>query len=172
MVDITSGEKKLLNRKFAAVAIAAGIMVGTSGCNFMSPIATMEVYTPGDGTSTDFGDIAARHIFILVTPTGQTALFGSFINQGTTSTTFEYEIAGQTFSQNIQPGEKLDIGFNGKNALPITGLNQIAGSLADVTFRSGGVVVKDTIPLLDATFPEYAPLVNSIGVIAPTEAPN
>jgi len=33
------------------------------------------------------------------------------------------------------------------------------------------VSVKDTIPLLDATFSQYAPLVNSLVVIAPTEAP-
>lgn len=151
--------------------MAAGIMFGTSACNFMSPIATMEVYTPGDGTSTDFGDIAARHIFILVSPTGQNGLFGSFINTGTEATTFEFELAGQKFSYNLQASEKLDIGFDGNNALPISGFNQIAGSLVDVTFTHKGAVVKDTIPVLDATFAQYAPLVNSLGVIAPTEAP-
>lgn len=161
----------MLNRKFAAVVVATGIMFGTSACNFMSPIASMEVYTPGDGTSTDFGDIAARNILILVAPSGQAALFGSFINQGTVANAFEFEIAGQSYGFNIQPGEKLDIGFNGKNALPLSGLNQIAGSLADVTFTSGSATVKDTLPLLDSTFAEFAPLVNSLNVIAPTEAP-
>jgi hypothetical protein len=161
----------LLNRKFAAVAIATGIMFGTSACNFMSPIATMEVYTPGDGTSTDFGDIAARNIFILVTPSGQSGLFGSFVNTSTTATNFEFDLAEQKFSYSLQANEKLDIGFNGNNALALSGLNQVAGSLADVTFVHNGVSVKDTIPLLDATFSQYAPLVNSLVVIAPTEAP-
>ena len=72
-------------------------MFGTSACNFMSPIATMEVYTPGDGTSTDFGDIAARNIFILVTPSGQSGLFGSFVNTSTTATNFEFDLAEQKF---------------------------------------------------------------------------
>lgn len=161
----------MLNRKFAAVAVATGILFGTSACNFMSPVATMEIYTPGDGTSTDFGDIAARNIFILVTPSGQAALFGSFINQGTSATTFEYEIAGQTYTQAIEAGQKIDIGFNGNNALALPGLDQKAGSLADVKLKHKGLEVFDTIPLLDATFSEYAPLVNSLNIIAPTVAP-
>ena len=161
----------MLNRKFAAVALATGIMLGTSGCNFMSPIASMEVYTPGDGTSTDFGDIAARNIFVLAAPSGQTALFGSFINTGTSASTFAIEIAGQSYSLNLQPGEKLDFGFNGKNALPLSGMIGAAGSLEDVKFSNGATVVEDTIPVLDATFAQYAPLVNSLGVIAPTEEP-
>jgi hypothetical protein len=146
-------------------------MFGTSACNFISPVSSMEVYTPGDGTSTDFGDVAARHVFILVAPGGQTGLFGSFINKGTAATTFDLEVAGQTYSYSLQAGEKLDVGFNGSNALALSGLNQVAGSLAEVNFTSNGTSVKDTIPVLDSTFAEYAPLANSLGVIAPTEAP-
>lgn len=161
----------MLNRKFAAVAIATAIMFGTSACNFISPVASREIYTPGDGTSIDFGDVAARNLFILVAPGGQNGLFGSFINQGTSATAFEIEIAGQKFQYNLQAGEKLDLGFNGNNALAISGFDQIAGSLADAAFTNNSTSVKDTIPVLDSTFAEYAPLANSLGVIAQTEPP-
>jgi len=164
-------EIKLLNRKLAAIAVATGIMFATTGCSYMVPITSMQAYTPGDGTSTDFGDIAARNIFILVTPSSQYALFGSFINTGTSASSFAIELAGQTYSLNLQPGEKLDFGFNGKNALPLSAMTDAAGSLADVKFSNGATAVEETIPVLDSTFAQYAPLVNSLGIIAPTEAP-
>jgi hypothetical protein len=50
-------------------------------------------------------------------------------------------------------------------------MTDAAGSLADVKFSNGATTVEETIPVLDATFAQYAPLVNSIGIIAPTEAP-
>lgn len=166
------GREQLLNRKFAAVAVAAGVLLGTTGCTFMSPIATMEVYTPGDGTNANFGPIAARNIFILVAPSGQTALFGSFINTGEEDSSFEMQVAGQSYVWNLAKGEKLDVGFNGKNALPLSGLTAQAGSLADVTFKHGSEhTVESTVPVLDGTFEQYAPLVNSLGAIAPTEEP-
>jgi hypothetical protein len=170
VVGLSSGEK-LLNRKFAALAVATGIIFGTTGCSYMVPITSMQAYTPGDGTSTDFGNIAARNIFILVTPSNQYALFGSFINTGTSASGFGLELAGQTYNLNLQPGEKLDFGFNGKNALPLSALTDAAGSLADVKFSNGATTIDETLPVLDATFAQYAPLVNSIGIIAPTEAP-
>ena len=161
----------MLNRKFAAVAIAASVLVGTTGCTFISPIATMKVYTPGDGTDANFGDVAARNIFILVAPSGQTALFGSLVNQGDSANVASLTIAGQTYSLNLNAGEKLDIGYNGQNALSLGGLTAKAGSLVDVTFKTGSDSVDKTVPVLDGTFAQYAPLVNSMGVIAPTAAP-
>ena len=163
--------EKLLNRKFAAVAIAASVLIGTTACTFISPVATMKVYTPGDGSDATVGDIAARNIFILVAPSGQTALFGSFINQGASAQDVEIQLAGQSYAQHLNSGEKLDIGFNGRNALPLTGFTGKAGSLAKVTFKSGSTSVDQTVPVLDGTFAQYAPLVNSMGVIAPSTEP-
>lgn len=161
----------MLNRKFAAAALALGVMFGTAGCNFISPIATMEVYTPSDGSDANFGQVAARNIFILVNPAGQTALFGSFVNKEDAATSFSFDLAGQSYSLSLAGNEKLDIGFNGSNAVALGGFSAQAGSLADVTFKNGSETVEQTVPVLDATFAQFAPLVNSMNVIAPTEAP-
>lgn len=163
--------EKLLNRKFAAVAIASTVLLGTTACSFISPIATMKIYTPADGTDANFGQVAARNIFILVSPSGQTALFGSFVNTSDSQQALSFEIGGQSYSLNLNAGEKLDIGFNGKNALPLGGLVAKAGSLVDVTFKSGSDSLAKTLPVLDGTFSQYAPLVNSMGVIAPAPTP-
>lgn len=163
--------EKLLNRKFAAVAIASSVLLGTTACTFISPVATMKVYTPSDGTDANIGDIAARNIFILVSPTGQTALFGSFINGADSQQAVSIEIANQSYPYNLAVGEKLDIGFNGKNAQPLSGLTAKAGSLVKATFKSGADSVEKTLPVLDGTFAQYAPLVNSMGIIAPSEEP-
>ena len=132
----------------------------------------MKIYTPGDGTNSNFGPVAARNIFVLVAASGQTALFGSFINTSEEDASFEIQIAGQSYVMNLAKGEKLDIGFNGRNALPLAGLKAQAGSLVDVTFKHGSEhSVEATLPVLDGTFEQYAPLVNSLGVIAPSEEP-
>jgi hypothetical protein len=163
--------EKLLNRKFAAVAIAASVLIGTTGCSFFSPIATMKVYTPGDGTDATVGPVEARNIIILAAPSGQTALFGSFINTSSSTETINIQIAGQTYVQNIEAGKKVDLGFNGGNAILLAGLTAKAGSLVDVTFTHGHHIVAKTLPVLDGTFAQYAPLVNSLGVLAPTPTP-
>jgi hypothetical protein len=163
--------EKLLNRKFAAVAIATSVLLGTTACTFSSPVATMKVYTPSDGTDANFGEVAARNIFILVAPSGQTALFGSFLNGAETQQPFSLEIGGQTYALNLSQFEKLDMGFNGRNALPLSGVSAKAGSLVKATFKSDGESVEKTIPVLDGTFAQYAPLVNSLGIIAPSAEP-
>lgn len=161
----------MVNRKLAAAALSLAVVFSTAGCNFISPVATMEVYTPSDGSDVDFGSVAGRNVFILVNPAGQTALFGSFINRENTDTTFNFELDGVSYSQSLQGNQKLDLGFNGSNAVALGAFTAQAGSLAKLTFKNGSQAVDQTIPVLDATFAQFAPLVNSLGFIAPTEAP-
>ena len=161
----------MANRKFAAAALALGVMFGTAGCNFISPVATMEVYTPSDGSDANFGQVAARNVFILVNPAGQTALFGSFVNKDDSATTLTFELDGQSYPLSLDGKQKLDVGFNGGNAISLGGFTALAGSLAYVTFKNGSESVEQTIPVLDSTFAQFAPLVNSMNIITPTEAP-
>jgi len=58
------------NRWAMTTALAAALMVGTTGCTFDAEIATNIPYEPSDGTGTEVGDIAVRNA-LLITDDGE-----------------------------------------------------------------------------------------------------
>jgi hypothetical protein len=163
----------LLNRKFAAVAIAVAVALGTTGCTFSSPVASLEVYDPADGVNTDVGKIKVRNLMILTTATGQAAMFGSIVNQDHDAVATTVELHPHTtvttpeIPISVGAGEKLDLGYNGGQAIPL-GFSVKAGSVVQVHVTVGADKVELNVPVLDGTFVEYAPLVNSITSITGT----
>lgn len=157
----------MLNRKIAAVAIAAAVALGTTGCTFNSPVASLEVYDPSDGVNATVGKIHVRNFMYLTTATGQGALFGTLTNQDVdaVATTVELHAHGSTEAAEIPvsigAGEKLDLGYNGGQAIPL-GISAKAGSILELHVSVGSEKVTLNVPVLDGTFAEYAPLVNSI----------
>jgi hypothetical protein len=157
----------LLNRKFAAVAIAAAVALGTTGCTFMSPVASLKAYDPSDGVNATVGKIQVRNFMVLATATGQAALFGSLVNQDVDAVATDVEIhphsTGTTpeIPVSVGAGEKLDLGYNGGQALPLS-FSAKAGQLIEVHVTVGADKVTLNVPVLDGTFAQYAPLVNAI----------
>jgi hypothetical protein len=168
----------LLNRKFAAVAIAAAVALGTTGCTFSSPVASLEVYDPADGVNATVGKVKVRNFMILTTASGQAALFGSLVNQDHDAVATEVEIhphstgTSPEIPVSVGAGEKLDLGYNGGKALPLSFAVK-AGTLVKVHVTIGADKVELNVPVLDGTFTEYAPLVNGIAAeSASTETKN
>lgn len=163
----------MLNRKIAAVAIAAAVALGTTGCTFTSPVASLEVYDPSDGVNATVGKLQVRNFMYLTTPSGQGALFGSIVNQdhdavATTVELHAHESEGATeIPVSIGAGEKLDLGYNGGQAIPL-GISVKAGAIVELHVSVGSEKITLNVPVLDGTFPEYAPLVNSIGNLTGT----
>jgi hypothetical protein len=52
-------------RKFATVAVAASLLLGTAGCTFMNPIASRIEYAPSDGTQASLTNVDARNFLVL-----------------------------------------------------------------------------------------------------------
>lgn len=165
----------MLNRKIAAVAIAAAVALGTTGCTFNSPVASLEVYDPSDGVNATVGKIHVRNFMYLTTASGQGALFGTLTNQDVdaVATTVELHAYGSTETAEIPvsigAGEKLDLGYNGGQAIPL-GISAKAGSIVELHVSVGSEKVTLNVPVLDGTFAEYAPLVNSIENLNSTPA--
>ncbi len=157
----------MLNRKFAAVAIAAAVALGTTGCTFTSPVASLEVYDPSDGVNATVGKIQVRNLMILTTATGQAAIFGSLVNQDFDAKATDVELHAHSevstpeIPVSVGAGEKLDLGYNGDQAIPIT-FSPKPGSIVEMHVTVGADKVTLNVPVLDGTFKEYAPLVNSI----------
>ncbi len=154
-------------RKIAAVALAFAVAFGTTGCSFNSPVASLEVYDPSDGVNANIGNVQVRNFMYLTTAAGDGALFGSIVNQAfdAKAVTVELHAHGSSSTATIPvavgAGEKLDLGYNGGQAIPL-GVSAKAGSLIELHVEINGEEITLNVPVLDGTFKEYAPLVNSI----------
>ena len=144
-------------RKFAAVALAAGVMFGTAGCNMISHVATNDVYAPSDGAQVDASDLRARN-FLLLTDGAKHILIGTLINGGvdSLSATLSFEDGGAQKSTqvNLNAGQKFDIGYNGTAALPVVS-DLPAGALFKVEVSVDGNKQELRVPVLDGTLAEY-----------------
>jgi hypothetical protein len=165
----------LLNRKFAAVAIAAAVALGTTGCTFTSPVASRKIYDPSDGVNATVGKVMVRDFMYLTNAAGQGALFGSIVNQDVdaVATTVSIHAADSSSTAaipvSVGAGEKLDLGYNGGQAIPL-GINVKAGTIEVVHVTVGSDQVSLNVPVLDGTLSQYAPLVNGIATLS-TPAP-
>lgn len=159
-------------RKFAGIAIAAGLLIGTTGCSFTSPIASLKVYSPSDGEQLTIGDIHVRNMILLSNGTTE-SLIGSIVNSGLTDAlvTIQYSDINdvkQTTALNIAAGKKLDLGYNGNPGISINS-DALPGQILAIYFGAGSEPATElAVPVLDGTLKQYAELV--AGLTAPTPA--
>ena len=166
-------------RKIATVAIAASLMLGTSGCTFVSPIASRIEYAPSDGSQVTLKHVDARNFIYLSDGEGHFGLFGSLVNRGVTSTSVKLQYTDATTSEKkeafftLLPSQKLDFGYNGASALNYD-LGGKPGQVVTVFVVADGEAGQGmNVPVLDGTLPEYAELYKGLGGSTPevTEAP-
>lgn len=156
-------------RKIAAVALAASVMLGTSGCNFVSPVATLEVYAPSDGAQISFENVKVRNFLYLVNTDGKGALFGSVVNSGLETQQFKIQYtdasgATKDIDYTIAAGQKLDLGYGGGLAQTLDIAPISAGSIVSIFAVAGAEVgQKLNVPVLDGTLAEYQELVKQFG---------
>ena len=53
------------SRVAASIALAAALLIGTTGCTFGANIATQEDYDPSDGVGTEVGALAIRNALLI-----------------------------------------------------------------------------------------------------------
>jgi len=153
----------------ATVVVAAGILLGTSGCNLFAPQATTIHYDASDGVSGNLGDLAIRNA-VLITDDGENAnLVVHVVNKSDTDIDLlvQYEGAGDKVDRTItvDANATTEIGIPGGPNLGIQSLDASAGSLFPVFFQYGDLTgIELLVPVLDGTLKEYSTLV-------PTPAP-
>ena len=158
--------------KFAAVAIAASVLFGTAGCTFSSPVASHIEYAPADGSQADLETLKVRN-FVYVTNGTVSALAGSIVNPGLEAKTLKISYTDAAVSEQkevtftVNPGQKLDLGYNGGQALAIN-LGGKAGDVVTIKVSEGSVASDLNVPVLDATFDFYKPIIDSLGVVEPS----
>ena len=160
-------------RKFAAVAIAVSLLIGTAGCTFISPIASEIEYAPADGSQTDLETVKVRNL-VYVTNGTVSALAGSIVNPGLEPKTVKIQYTDASVNEakevtfTVSAGQKLDLGYNGGQALAIN-LGGKAGDIVRLNVAEGsGTPVELRVPVLDGTFEFYQPIIDSLGEVKPS----
>ena len=164
-------------RTMATVVVAAGILLGTSGCNLFAPQATTIHYDASDGVSGNLGDLAIRNA-MLITDDGENAnLVVHVVNGGDDDIELlvQYDGAGEKVDKTvtIDANATTEFGIPGGESVAVESLNASAGSLFPVFFQYGDLTgIELLVPVLDGSLPEYSTLVPTpapVPTVTPTE---
>ena len=162
----------MFNRKLAVAALSVSVLLGTSACSFTRNVPTLQMYAPSEGVD---GNLNAVHLrnFIFLTNGTETALIGSAVNTTEQSVTFNLQFGDNldraTVDLTLEPGQKLDIGYNG-NAPAVLPLTTKAGDVVSIfAAEPGANPIRLNVPVLDGRLSQYTELMNTI--FTPTAAP-
>jgi len=157
-----------VRRRIAAAAVlAVGLALGTAGCTFFAPQATLIKYNPSDGVSLDLGNLQVRNAFV-ISPKGTDAnLIGAFINSGSSPITVGVQYSGkvkgvsvlETAKFVVKPGDPVSLGNPGVKQVVFRGADATPGSLLKVFIQYGNVSGRNLLlPVLDGTQNYYSDL--------------
>ncbi len=150
------------SRLVASAAISALVLLGATGCTFITPQSTTIEYAASDGVNVNTGGpLEVRNALIVANEDGSTGnLVAAIVNPGAADATLTFEIDGlEPFTVRVGGNEVLSLGTNAE-PIRIDDLDSIPGSTIEVYFQSGdetGEVI--AVPVLDGTTPYYSDLV-------------
>lgn len=154
-------------RQVSVLAVSVALAVSLTGCSFSRDVASLDMYTPSDGTQTDITDIKARNFMFFVLDSERTALIGSLVNSGSTDESVNIQIIGDTGREDsrfdVAAGAKVDIGYNGNEAKYVSIGDPVAGSMFPIYIQVGDKTpIQMDVPIMDASLPEYQSLIDTL----------
>lgn len=164
-------------RAAAAIALAAGVALGTAGCTFLTPIATLNQYNPSDGVNTSVGAIDVRNMVGIINEDGSAInLLVTFNNTSADDITLsvQFDSGGQRTTETFTvPGSNaLQLGVDDEQSILVLDPGVKAGDLLEVYVQYGDVPGKTIlVPVLDGTLAEYEGLVRDKPKPTPTPEP-
>ncbi|MEJ1229825.1 MAG: hypothetical protein WDM88_02985 [Galbitalea sp.] len=122
-----------MRRRIAAAAVlAVGLALGTAGCTFFAPQATLLAYNPSDGVSLNVGKLQVRNAFA-ISPKGTDAnLVGVFINTSKSDVVVELQYTAHVNGKSKVTNELLPLTAGDVVSLGNPGVPQIVFRNADV----------------------------------------
>ena len=141
--------------------------MGTSGCNFISPVASLDYYAPSDGAQADIGQLKARNLISLQDSEGNSGFVGAFANSGNKEVTFALKYTtskGKTGYREFTVGayEVLNFGYQDTKTLDLD-LGGKPGDIRSILVYTDTDQASINVPVMDATLVEYADLVSGLG---------
>ncbi len=145
-------------RAAASVVLAGALLVGTTGCTFISTQATLIQYDPSDGVGVDVGNVHVRNAIALINDDGRAvSLMITLVNSGSeiANVTLQYKSGGETttITKSVRAGDVASYGTTTDDTQIIV-LNPgvAAGQLFPVYIQYGDNEGKELlVPVLDSS---------------------
>lgn len=151
------------SRLVASAALSALVLLGATGCTFITPQSTEIEYSASDGVNVadSDGPLQIRNAMVIATEDGSTGnLVAAIINPTDKRAVLTIEIQGlDPLTVRVGAGDTLSLGANAE-PVRIDGLDTAPGATVEMYFQSGDATGTATqVPVLDGTLPYYADLV-------------
>ncbi len=151
------------SRLVASAALSALVLLGATGCTFISPQATTIEYSASDGVNVaaSSGPLDVRNVFIVANEDGSVGnLVGAIVNPGEDRETLTISFQDiDPFTITVPAGGRVSLGADAE-PLRIVDLDTMPGATIDIHFQSGDATgATAAVPVLDGTLPYYADLV-------------
>ncbi|WP_207454076.1 hypothetical protein [Desertivibrio insolitus] len=157
------------SRVLASAVVASGLLLGLTGCNFLTEQATATQFPAdtivSDGISGEIGEneesvaVLVRNALLISEDGTDANLVTTFVNRGEDDVTIEISWEGATEPQRVPvaAGETVDVGHGGdEQTITLTGIDAELGSLFEVFMTHQGVTGEEfLVPVLDGGLPEY-----------------
>ena len=163
------------SRLVASAALSALVLLGATGCTFITPQSTKIEYPASDGVNVSDADgpIDVRNALVIATEDGKIGNFiGAIVNPTEDSATLTIALAGtEPLTITVPAGGTVSLGA-ADEPLRIVGLDTKPGATVEMHFQSGDSTgVKAQIPVLDGSLSYYSDLVPSESVRKPQPVP-
>lgn len=155
------------SRIVASAALSALVLLGATGCTFITPQATKTEYAAADGVNVpaSAGPVDVRNALIVATEDGEVGNFvAALVNPTDEKATITISIEGSDpFVVTVPAGDSISLGANA-DPLRITDLGVKPGATVEMHFQSGDATgAKTQVPVLDGTLDYLADLVPAAG---------
>jgi hypothetical protein len=149
-------------RAAAALILAGATLLGTAGCTFLTPTATLTEYVPGEGMNLTIGDVAIRNALALPNEDGSVVSLVVTITNGSSNGTklnLQYDNGDEQVNESIILGGSSTVAFGNdpeQDQLLLETTDAAAGSLLPIYVQYGEEPGKMLlVPVLDPNQPQY-----------------
>lgn len=161
------------SRLVASAAISALVLLGATGCTFITPQSTKIEYAASDGVNVtgEYGPLDVRNAFIVANEDGSVGnLVAAIVNPTDEKATLTITVEGiDPMAVTVPAGGTVSLGAD-EEPLRIVDLDTKPGATIEVHFQSGDSTgVKTSVPVLDGSLPYYADLAPK--AVKPTPKP-
>ena len=160
-------------RHAASIALAALLVLGTSGCTLSAVQGTLVQYQPSDGTAADIGNLKLRNVIGLTENGDDISLLMTLINSGDDEldVNFQYVDADgekQDIPLVVPANSSVHVGGGGDTEVVLRNVGAVLGSLVTVYVYNGEEGKELHVPTLDGSIAAYSDLLPGP---APTPTP-
>ena len=150
----------------ASAILAAALVIGTTGCTFITQQATLIPYSPSDGIDANLGDIKLRNVIALMSDDGLVAsLLVTIVNDGDVRANVRMQTVTATgeevrFVKTVPANSVVSFGNSvDEEQLIVSMPDAIAGGLLPVYVQHGAVPGTEMlVPALSAFEEHYQDL--------------